>query len=183
MPKKSNHKRWSHYQTCHWDLICFLGEEKKSIKNKTHFIFHGQIKRQRRYIFSWLSKKLFDFRRSVLDFDAGLRCVLPVLLQCNSPSSLFRLFFPDLYSSIKVRRMTFMAPFNQLCCVVCVCECTVVLCPYLKRSCCKSFKNNMYLCHARRTSSLLLVCTTVLALACLFVEMQKVSGDCAQTRK
>ena len=87
------------------------------------------------------------------------------------------------FSSIKVRRMTFMAPFNQLCCVVCVCECTVVLCPYLKRSCCKSFKNNMYLCHARRTSSLLLVCTTVLALACLFVEMQKVSGDCAQTRK
>ena len=47
-----------------------------------------------------------------------------------------------------MRRMTFMAPFNQLCCVVCVCECTVVLCPYLKRSCCKSFKNNMYLCHA-----------------------------------
>ena len=32
------------------------------------------------------------------------------------------------FSSIKVRRMTFMAPFNQLCCVVCVCECTVACC-------------------------------------------------------
>ena len=161
----------------------FFGGRKKVNKKQNSFHFSWSNQTPKKIYIQLTFKKLFDFRRSVLDFDAGLRCVLPVLLQCNSPSSLFRLFFPDLYSSIKVRRMTFMAPFNQLCCVVCVCECTVVLCPYLKRSCCKSFKNNMYLCHARRTSSLLLVCTTVLALACLFVEMQKVSGDCAQTRK
>ena len=98
----------------------------------------------------------------------------------------FEIVFPRFVRVLfnKGAQNDFYGPLQStLLCCLCLWVYCCLLCPYLKRSCCKSFKNNMYLCHARRTSSLLLVCTTVLALACLFVEMQKVSGDCAQTRK